>query len=660
MNWRNSTHLVLGICLMVCPPSRADDPVYAPSDFQTSPQTLASAAWGTTTVVVLPDQSSFCTGHEDGSIILWSVSPCQPVLRMVGHQAAVTCLEIDAAGRLLSGSEDQTLRIWETTLGQCLFVLDGPTSWLTSCAVSQDGRWAAAGGYDCRLCLWRLDQPEEDPVVFDHQGACVQAVVFSNDGKLMASGARDGFVRLWSITEQGALPPTLFDDTSRGSAEALAFTHDDSQLLIGYEAGIVSMCPVVRNESGATLGDELPLDCSHSVTAIEVLSDDAMFAAATADGEICVARLAADSQSQVSRVVLTGHVGLVADVALLSTDAGPAILSVGEDRTIQLWRTKLPATLPIAAVESTDARLWAVALSPSAGRFAVGGRDGYLAIHDLRTGELLHEVEGFEETVDSLSFSSDGRLLVVSSWKAPLVRLIDVESGALQQTIDIAANGRQVHFLPDDQGVLVACDDLTLQRIGFEGEHRAVNVSDLPTYSVDVSPDGDLVAVGSGDWQRQVPGTLKLYRSSDLTELTALVGHEHAIRWVAFHPAGRLLASADESGLVIIWNIETRAILHRLINPAGCKPVAFSPDGAALAVGLKDGSIQVWDWQSNNLLQRMSTESAIFDLVFSADGTAIIAVNGERRFFVWPLAGQENSGTALDASGWTPPQESAQ
>ncbi len=660
MRCGGSVILGVAICIGSFQVGTADDLALASTDFHSSPQQIATSPWGMTSAVSLPGSQALATGHEDGSIVLWTLSPSQPLRRISGHEGAVTALDVASNGRLLSTGEDGTLRIWNPEEGVCEQVLDGSATWNTCCAISQDGRWAASGGYDGQLSLWRLDQPESAAQLLEHDDACVLSVAFTDDGTLLATGDNAGIVRVWTMAEDGPSVTAAIVQSNQGRAQALRFLPDASRLVIGYETGIVAMRTLEESESGVTFGEERTLDCSASVTQLEVLAPDPIIAAGTLGGDICVWSFSDDSEERANRTVLSGHTSQITGMAIVGLESGSAFISVSEDRTIQMWRPKLPATPPIAEIEVPDSKLWAVAVSSAAGRFAVGGRGGYLAIHDLHTGACLHVVDGFEETVDSLNFSSDGALLAVSSWKAPIVGLIDVESGMLKETIEIDANGRQVHFTPDDGGVFVACDNLTVHRIDFDGTRQSASVSDLPTYAVDVAPDGELIAVGSGDWRREIPGTLKIFRSADLSDVATLTGHEHAVRWVTFHPDAPVLASSDESGLVLIWDLATRSILHRLINPDGCKPVRFSPDGELLAVGLKDGSIQVWDWRKDELLQRMVTEDDVFDLVFSPDGTAIIAVNGERGFFVWPLIGREGTGTAMDASTWNAGQESTE
>jgi len=67
-------------------------------------------------------------------------------------------------GRLLaSGSEDQTIRLWDVATGEARQTLYGQTHWLRSVAFSPDGQTLASGSVDETIRLWDT-----------HTGECLQ------------------------------------------------------------------------------------------------------------------------------------------------------------------------------------------------------------------------------------------------------------------------------------------------------------------------------------------------------------------------------------------------------------------------------------------------------------------------------------------------------
>lgn len=93
-----------------------------------------------------------------------------------GHDAAVTAITEDRAGRLVSGSDDFTLRLWSDPP----VVLGRHKGKVTSLAASPDGQWIAAGSWDGTVVLWPL--AEQAPVTLPAPGAGVNAVAYGDNG----------------------------------------------------------------------------------------------------------------------------------------------------------------------------------------------------------------------------------------------------------------------------------------------------------------------------------------------------------------------------------------------------------------------------------------------------------------------------------------------
>ena len=68
---------------------------------------------------------------------------------------------------VLSGSCDNTLRLWELSTGRCLRTFEGHTDFVNSVAFSSDGRWALSGSGDNTVRLWQLDWEYEYPGAAD-------------------------------------------------------------------------------------------------------------------------------------------------------------------------------------------------------------------------------------------------------------------------------------------------------------------------------------------------------------------------------------------------------------------------------------------------------------------------------------------------------------
>ncbi|NER28350.1 MAG: hypothetical protein F6J89_12120, partial [Symploca sp. SIO1C4] len=240
----------------------------------------------------------------------------------------------------------------------------------------------------------------------------------------------------------------------------------------------------------------------------------------------------------------------------------------------------------------------------------------------------LNRLEGHSGSVTSVSFSSNGKLIVSGS-EDKTVKLWNIE-GSLLATLE-GHNGSvtSVSFSPDGKLLASGSKDKTAKLWNIDGSLLATLESHTGSVTfVIFSPDGKLLASGSED------KTVKLW-NYDGTLIKTLKDHKRSVKSISFSPDGKLLASADTSDTVIIWSHKGEKL--RTIDDYGVISVSLAVDTQNIILANKYYLLKFFDINDNLIKKkRLSTRyfsSKITALSFSSDKKIVSFVENDFRLF---------------------------
>jgi WD40 repeat protein len=122
-----------------------------------------------------------------------------------GHAGSVRSVAFSSEGsRIVSGSGDETVRIWDAVSSAVLHTLQGHTNNVTSVVFSSDGSRIVSGSDDATVRIW---DAVSGAVLHTLQGhtSYVTSVAFSSDGSRIVSGSGDKTVRIWDAVSGAVL-----------------------------------------------------------------------------------------------------------------------------------------------------------------------------------------------------------------------------------------------------------------------------------------------------------------------------------------------------------------------------------------------------------------------------------------------------------------------
>lgn len=202
-----------------------------------------------------------------------------------------------------------------------------------------------------------------------------------------------------------------------------------------------------------------------------------------------------------------------------------------------------------------------------------------------------------------LAFSANGRYLAAGVQADESAH--DFSSTAYALIWDLRAPGRQprmVRFPGVYQGIALSPDGSTIYCtwpfIAFDVAtgRRKWQRPALPGHGrVEVSTKGDLLAVQQSAATRLDKATIALVDAHTGTTVKVLRSQVDTTRGQAFSTDGRLLATAEQNGEVIVWDVATGTARERIETSEVSWAVDFSPDGQTLYTAGDEGILRVYD-----------------------------------------------------------------
>ncbi|KAF5314611.1 hypothetical protein D9611_007244 [Ephemerocybe angulata] len=441
------------------------------------------------------------------------------------HDSVVCCVKFSADGKFLATGSNRSAQIFNTQTGLkiCTLVDEAAITgkqgdlYIRSVCFSPCGRWLATGAEDKVVRIWDISKKRIQSVFDGHQQE-IYALEFSLDGRLLVSGSGDKTARVWDVgvalgAGEGAgdaAKPTVLTiednvkdqmdvdvygdrDASDDEDESKRDDEDDrgngdGKRMKQKRGGETDRMDVAGDDGGA--GDVDP-SMDPGITSIAVSPDGRYVAAGSLDSLLRLWDLRPTSGSaqdaNVAPVLierLIGHKDSVYSVSF--TRDGRFLVSASLDKGVRVWDVGHLGIVPAPGLGGSE--------GPANGKSKAGVR------RVKKKSRCVTQFVGHRDFVLSVAVSFDGRWVVSGSkdrgvmwWEVGRDKERDEGSSSSLAMVkrggESEGEGKEgvVGLGPRDQEAVCV----------LQGHKNSV-------ISIDLSPVGNMLATGSGDWQARI------------------------------------------------------------------------------------------------------------------------------------------------------------
>ena len=592
--------------------------------------------YGVESVVFSPDGKYLASPGWDKTVRLWDVITGESLREFKGHTDGVKSVSFSPDGKVLASASWESIRLWDVKTGEsikefnwhsegAMYVIFSGKD-VTSVVFSPDGKYLASACWEKNIRLWDVKTGESIREFKGHTYG-VESVVFSPDGKYLTSASLDNTVWLWDVKTGEYIRE--FKGHTYGVA-SVVFSPDGKYLASASWDKTVRLWDVKT-------GDSVREFKGHSYRDAERVfrKNRKVLSSASSDETIRLRKVkTGDSVRE-----FKGH--SYRDTERVFRKNRKVLSSASSDKTIRLWDVKTGEyNEQFKLPKGKDRR---VVFSPDGKVLAFASSDETIRLWDVKTGEYIEQFKGHIGRIRKVVFSPDGKVLASASRRDNTVRLWDVKTGGFMRELKgHTGRNRRVVFSPDGKVLAFASrrdNTIRLWDVKTGGYMRELKGHTRRFMSVVFSPDGKVLASASSE-------TIRLWDVKTGDPMRELKGHMGRIRRIVFSPDGKVLTSASLDNTVWLWDVKTGESIREIKGHTyGVASVFFSPDGKVQAsASWDDKTIRLWDVKTGDPMREFNGHThRVNSVVFSPDGKTLASCSFDETVRLWNI----NTGVEL-------------
>ena len=517
-------------------------------------------------------------GGDDGIVYLWNRSTGSLVWYFNAYVYGVQCVCFSPDGKYVaaSGFYEGEIYILYTASGTLYRKISTGEGGILSIIFSPDGQYIASGGWGMSVKIWEVNSGQLLKTLTGHSDS-ITSLSYSPDGsKIISSANTDPIAKIWDVGT-GSLIDTF---THGGGISTVRFSNTGKYIATGGRDGVINIFDAMTN-SGIT---SFHADCGTPQLAFS--PDDSIIISAS-----CHVEFWNILRRNLVRT-LVGHTNSVNAVAF--SPAGDFIATGSADNSIHILET---STGNVANIYPNN-YVFSISYSPDGNRLAFGGINNTIKILNVKS-DTLERTFSEHSVTSVLQYSNDGKYIgstckdFTYTFCSHDIKLWDVSSGNLLRIftgnsgaqLSLAFSKNDTYLISGGVDNNVKVWDVSSGNLirSCQGHNGAVR-------SVAFGPDTSIFASGGED------STVRIWQTSTGNLIRTLRIHTAIVTGVGFSPDGKYLASASNDATIKITDVVTGNTVSTLKEyPSQMTLMAFSPTNMQVVTGTYEGSVILWN-----------------------------------------------------------------
>lgn len=568
------------------------------------------------------DGKQIISAHDDGIIRVWNVAAPEPALpegeaekpasELKGHSKPVRSLALllPAGQILISGSDDNTARLWTISNGQATRTLNHGAP-VVSVAARPDGKFVASASSSNTAKLWDASNGKEISEVRGHLPTTRASLVAKEEADLAKQ-----LVVLADTAQKAA------EKNATERADALKKSNEEKDKAVKAVEDQTK-----KHDEAKAKADEgqKTLDIATKAAAdAQAKADEAKKASDAKSDDADLKKAATDSASEAKKLM---------DALKAPTDAQKKLtdeLKKQEDELKKQDEVLKSATRSVDLAVKADAK---AKVDLESAKAAHVKSQEHQKAQDATYAKAQEDTKAAEKPMTAVAFSTDGSRLAIAS-----------EDGSI--TIATGETAVSLDILTGTGGPVRA--------MTFTNENSLIAAGDDQSAVVwNTNPDWKLVG------QLGVPNDDPLNIAASPFEFRVLS--------LAFSPDGTYLATGggepSRSGELMVWDVAKRELV-REIEDAHSDTVfgiEFSRDGKQIVSGAADKFVKIHDVATGQHVRSFEGHTHhVMDVSWQADGSTLVSAGADDAIKVWnvetgeqirTIAGYTKQVTSISFSG---------